>query len=100
MIIGTLGSWCSVPWRPGRIDLPPGRTDRLNVERMGAMAGCFCLWSCGVGCRVVLSGHGCGLFGAGGVGRVYGGYRQSEQRLSGVNRRVRGLRSFSAGDVT
>ena len=35
----------------------------------GAKAGYFCLLSCGVGCRVVLSGHGCGLFGVRGVGR-------------------------------
>ena len=36
---------------------------------MGATAGYFCLLSCGVGCRVVLSGHGCLLLGVGGVGR-------------------------------
>ena len=32
--------------------------------------------------------------------RVYGGYAQRAQRLSGVDRGVRGFRSFSAGDVT
>ena len=31
---------------------------------------------------------------------VYGGYAQGEQRLSGVDRGVRGFCSFSAGDVT
>ena len=30
---------------------------------------------------------------------VYGGYAQREQRLSGVDRGVRGFHSFSAGDV-
>ena len=31
---------------------------------------------------------------------VYGGYAQGEQRLSGVDRGVRGFRSFSAWGVT
>ena len=54
MIAGTLGPWCSVPWRPGPIGLLPRRSDRLNVDRRGAISGCFCLWSSGVRCRVLL----------------------------------------------
>ena len=70
MIVGTLGSWCSVPSRPGPIGLLPGRTNRLDVDRRGAMARCFCPWSCGVGCGVVLVGHGCGLFGVTGADKT------------------------------
>ena len=47
------------------------------------MAGCFCLWSCGVGCRAVLSGRGGGLFGVGGVGR---GVRRVRAEIAVVER--------------
>ena len=83
MIAGTIGSWCSVPWRPGPIGLLPGRTARSNVDPMGAMAGCFCLWLCGVGCSVVLSAHGCELFGVGGVGR---GVRRERAKAAAAER--------------
>ena len=69
MTVGTLWPWCSVPWPPKPIGLLPRRTDHLNVDRGGTMAGCFCLWSCGGGCRALLGGHGRGLFSVGGVGR-------------------------------
>ena len=49
----------------------------------GAMAGCFCLWSFGVGFRVLLSGHGRGLFGVGGVGR---GVRRVRAERAAVER--------------
>ena len=91
-IFGALGSWCSVPLRPGPVGLLPGKTHRPNVDRGGATAGRFCWGSCGVGCRVVLSGQDRGLLGVGGVGRrVRRVLRAREKRLDRVNRGVRGF---------
>ena len=99
-IVGTLGSWCSLPLSPRPVGLLPGKTDRLNVNRGGVTVGCYCRWSCGVGCRVVLSGRGCGWFDVGGVSRGVRRVRRGGAAVEQSGPRGAGVRSFSAGDVT
>ena len=99
-IISSLGFWCLVPMRPGPVGLLPGKTDRLNVDRGSVTVGCFCRWSCGVGCRAVLSSRGCGLFGVGGVSRSVRRERTGGATVEQSGPRGAGVRPFSAGDVT